>query len=324
MESKQEISDQAKEIFSNAIIESTPSLLVAVDEKGSIVFANPAAEKLFGYSTGELLGLAIEELVPERFRHEHTQLREHYMKAPEARPIGTGRDLVARRKDGSELPVEISLIPKTSSNGIFVLATVIDITERRHLEEERERLLSEAQAAVKLRDDFLAIASHELKTPITSLKLQLELIEESIQPEKNIGPSPRELAQSLALSLRQINSLSALIESLLDISRLKTGKFVLSLSEFNLTDLVKSITTQLSPQINAAKIHLNLHLEESLVGRWVSHRIERVLENLISNAFKYATQCDLYITTTHAGYSAKIMISDSGPGISEDILPIIF
>lgn len=142
--------DWAKRVFRDAVLESSFSLFIAVDAEGSILFINSAAENLFGYSQGELIGKPIEILVPEKFRSAHVRLRKGFTLDPRPRPMGAGRDLYGRRKDGTEFPVEISLTPKTTDRGTFVLATLVDITERKRIEqklqesEERLRVLINA------------------------------------------------------------------------------------------------------------------------------------------------------------------------------------
>lgn len=145
-----EISDWSKNAFVDWLVDASPSLLCAIDGEGTILTVSPAAERLFGYSAKELVGKPVEILVPERFRNVHVLERKAYMLSPTPRPMGKGRDLLARRKDGSEFPVEISLIPRTSENGTFVLTTLNDISERKRAEqklkesEESFRQLSEA------------------------------------------------------------------------------------------------------------------------------------------------------------------------------------
>ena len=160
MEESKNISEWKNVLF-DLIVESTPSLLLTVDAVGTILFINHAAEKLFGYKEGELIGQPIEILVPERFRQTHVLERNQYLHAPEARPMGRGRDLYGRRKDGSEFPVEISLNPKVTDKGAFVLAVAVDISERKRSETERERLLAKEREArkslekAKWKDEFL-------------------------------------------------------------------------------------------------------------------------------------------------------------------------
>jgi len=116
-----------------AVFEAAPNGIVIVDEEGTICDVNPSAERLFGYAHGELLGVTIEQLVPGPSREVHRAERKAYMQAPRARPMGVGLELKARCKDGTEVPVEISLSPMETERGRFVIAMVHDMTERARL-----------------------------------------------------------------------------------------------------------------------------------------------------------------------------------------------
>src|SRR6266487_2371173 len=117
-----------------AMVESAPHGVVMVDGSGEIEIVNRETERLFGYTREELLGRPIEQLVPDRFRERHPGFRAAYFAKPETRPMGAGRDLFGRRKDGSEIPVEIGLNPIETDEGLFVLASVVDISARKRAE----------------------------------------------------------------------------------------------------------------------------------------------------------------------------------------------
>jgi PAS domain S-box-containing protein len=127
------------------IVESVPSGIVMTDGTGKIIFVNSLVNTMLGYDNGELLGKSIEILIPERYRRAHSGFRDTFMMSPAARPMGKGRDLFARRKDGSEFPVEIGLNPVKTKNGFVVLSTLVDITERKLA----ERLLREGEERLR-------------------------------------------------------------------------------------------------------------------------------------------------------------------------------
>ena len=127
-------------------MEASPNGIVLVNAKGNIVLANACVEKLFGYERQELIGQAVELLVPERFRSEHLAHRAGFHAAPVARAMGAGRELFARRKDGTEFPVEIGTSPIQSPEGTLVLSAIVDITERKQAEAEARQHREEARA----------------------------------------------------------------------------------------------------------------------------------------------------------------------------------
>lgn len=137
---------QAAEAFFRGLLEAAPDAIVIVDSDGRIMHVNEQAEVLFGYERMELLEQTVEVLVPERFRQAHVRHRLDYIAAPRRRPMGVGLDLFARRKDGSEIPVEISLSPLHGDGGFLVIAAIRDVSERKRSEAERARLLEREQA----------------------------------------------------------------------------------------------------------------------------------------------------------------------------------
>lgn len=126
------------------VVEASPSAVLLADAQGRILLANAQTEKLFGYSRAELLGQPVEILIPARMRGGHPEMRRDFFHAPVPRPMGAGRDLYGLRKDGTEVPIEIGLNPVKTGEGICVIASIIDITQRKQAEEsllrERDRL----------------------------------------------------------------------------------------------------------------------------------------------------------------------------------------
>jgi PAS domain S-box-containing protein len=166
------------------LMEATPDAMVIADRDGRIALVNVQAEWLFGYPRAELLGQPVEILVPERYREEHTHHRARYVNAPSVRPMGAGFELYGRRKDASEFPVEISLSPLETEEGLLVTSTIRDITERKQAErlsaslQEKDVLLKELHHRVKnnlqVISSLLAMQSRHVRDPRA-----LELFKES-------------------------------------------------------------------------------------------------------------------------------------------------
>ena len=160
-------SKQAEERF-HLVVESAPNAIVLVDKDGRISLVNSQAERFFGYDRSKLVGLNVDQLVPERFRSHHAGYRAGFLSDPQPRPIGVGRDLYGLRQDGSEFPIEIGLSPIETRDGLLIMATIVNITERKHAEEklqqqnQRLKVLREIDAAILSSDSIENIVGSAL------------------------------------------------------------------------------------------------------------------------------------------------------------------
>jgi two-component system, LuxR family, sensor kinase FixL len=162
---------RASEQRFRAVVEAAPAAILLMDDKGTITLANAQAESVFGYGREELIAMQVEMLIPERFRAAHVGMRSAYAKDPQARAMGAGRELFASRKDGTEIPVEAALSPMPTEQGLFVLASVVDITERRNVERVTARQRDELAhlSRVAMLGELSGSLAHELNQPLTAI-----------------------------------------------------------------------------------------------------------------------------------------------------------
>lgn len=200
-----------------------------------------------------------------------------------------------------------------------------ELARRAGIAVENALYFENATRAIELRDEFLSIASHELKTPITSLKLQLQMAKRRISsPDLVAADSGPMLEKMVAVSMRQADRLTNLIEDLLNVSRIQAGKLSLDLENVNLNHLIHEVVDRLQEQLEEARSTVELQLAPELTGKWDPSRLDQVLVNLISNAIKYAPGKPIRIETSHKNERALIRVQDSGPGIPPEKHALIF
>jgi signal transduction histidine kinase len=192
-----------------------------------------------------------------------------------------------------------------------------DLTERRKLEQEQLRL-TRAEEAIRLRDEFLSLASHELKTPLTVLQLQLDTL------AARMDASDAKLALKLQRATRSSERLGSVVESLLDVSRIASGRFALGLEQFDLVENAAMIVEALRPVAAHVGSELSLDAQHPVVGTWDPLRLEQVLTNLLSNAIKYGAGGAIRVSVARRADEATLEVRDHGPGIPETHIGRLF
>ncbi|UPT68704.1 MAG: PAS domain-containing sensor histidine kinase [Sphingobacteriales bacterium JAD_PAG50586_3] len=335
---------ESKEGLEALFIYATEGILVA-DETGAIIRINPSAEKLFGYESGELLGQKIETLVPRRLAQNHIASRDKYNVHPHPRSMGAGMDLHALKKDGTEFPVEISLSPYVNEKGRRVIAFIIDISVRKQAEEKLKNYSTELERQVKnrtlileeaiaelektkrdlhyalekerelneLKSRFVSMASHEFRTPLTTMMSSLSLVTK--YGELNDIENQQKHAGKIKTS---IHNLTEILNDFLSVSKLEEGKVDNNPENTNLKIFIGDIVTEMQVMLQKGQTLLYNHTGSDNAS--IDNKLlKNILFNLISNAIKFSPQDKAIEVNTHVQNSTvKVAVKDNGIGIPKE------
>jgi len=294
------------------LTESMPDAIIMADATGRIVLVNTQTERLFGYERGELLGNRIEVLLPN---HGH---RDGFFADPRVRPMGAGLELHGKRKDGVEFPVEIKLSPIDTEDGMLALSAIRDITERKRSETALREKNVELANAIQAKDRFLATMSHELRTPMNAIigftgTLLMKL------------PGPLNVLQERHLNTVRTSAghLLALINDLLDLSRIDAGKVDLSHEPTACGEVLHDVENALRLQAEEKGLSLLVTTPENdCVIRTDRRALNQIVLNLANNAIKFSDSGTVKLGLANAEIEGRpcveLTVTDTGVGIRLD------
>jgi PAS domain S-box-containing protein len=293
-----------------AAVESAPNGVIMVDPAGRITLVNREVERMFGYRREELLGQAVEVLVPVPARGQHPALRAAFHADPRTRAMGAGRDLFGRRKDGTEIPVEIGLNPLETGEGPFVLASIVDISARKRAEEELRRSNEELER-------FAYVASHDLQEPLRTVASYVQLLARRYGDRLDTDAT-----EFIGYAVDGVHRMQRLIEDLLAYSRVGTRA-----AEPTRTDAGAALGAALDGlHALIAETEARVTYERLPVVLADRGQVEQLFANLIGNALKFRNTAPpaVAISAERSGAWWVFRLRDNGIGIDPQYVDRIF
>jgi PAS domain S-box-containing protein len=292
------------------IVEAAPDAILVVAGNGRIAHANPRTEVMFGYPLGELPGQLIEVLIPHQHRAAHVGYRAEFSETPQTREMALHADLYGLRRDGREFPIDVSLAPLRTDEGMMTLVSVHDATQRKKIEAQTQQL----------RDDIIATVSHELRTPLTSIIGYAEVLEDlddeavSAEARGMVSAIQRNAARELRL-----------VDDLLTMAFLDDARLKVTLAPLSLAEVVTQVVEDARVQAGSADLTLELSCESCAPIRGDRTRLAQVADNLIVNAMKFTpARGRVDVRVASEGDTAVLEVRDNGVGIAPEDLPKLF
>jgi two-component system, cell cycle sensor histidine kinase and response regulator CckA len=310
------------EALARAVLSSATEGMVLIDAGGRIIVVNPAAEHMFGYDHGDLLGRPLEVLLPERIRAPHVGHRTEYFTEPRARPMGIGLDLSGLRKDGAEFPVEISLSYVEAPEGVLAMAFITDITERKRAEAQLQR-----QREVLYQNEKLAALgtlsagiAHEMNNPLGIMTARIEVMLLDAEQQQ----LPAQVLEDLQVLHRASQRVARIAAGLRSFARQSAG----DPTPIDLNTIVDEALLLMQKPFGAENIRVVATLDRTLPPLLGDpNALHQVLMNLLTNAREaMAGGGEIRIETTRAERPdwIRLRVADTGPGIPPDEITKIF
>lgn len=308
-----------------AIVESSDDAIISKTQDGIITSWNKGAERLYGYTAGEIVGSPISVLVPPDQADELRAIFERLKHAQSIERVET----VRIRKDGTSVPVALTVSPIKDETGCVIAACSIarDITERKLAEQERARLLvserdarAEAETANRQKDEFLAVVAHELRTPLNAILGWARML-------TSMPLTAARTVHALEVVERNAASMAVIITDLLDVSRIGAGKLDVALQPVDLIAVTGAALDEVMPVAQAKHVDMRLSADPALVDfvEADAGRLQQIIGNLLTNAVKFTPEGGhVAISVARAGAQMEVKVIDTGRGIAADFLPHVF
>lgn len=304
--------------------EAMPQMVFISDKKGNITYYNQRHYDYFGVKRGETEGTAWKN-TPIHHPEDYEKTVETWTEA-----IRSGNayeiEYRLRRKDGQYRWHLGRAYPLRDSRGAIILwvGTNTDIQEQKEVQERNNELRVRAEQALKARDEFLSIASHELKTPITSLRLQVQLAKKRREQKDPLAYSMERLDALIDLTDKQTERITRLVDDMLDISRIRAGKLTIKKEEIVLHQLIAEILGRMEQTLKNAETPVSLECPEDIIGHWDKMRMEQVIVNILTNTIKYGNKQPVFIQVQTKSNRILLSFKDRGIGIALDAQDRIF
>ena len=293
----------AEKRFEN-LLESAPDSIVIINNQNIIELVNLQTEKLFGYDRKEIIGKKIDILIPDRYREKHNNHVTNYFKNPKVRLMGKELELNGKKSNGLEFPVEISLSPMMTPEGLWVSAAIRDISERKAVEEKIAKYTIEME-------QFAYIASHDLREPLLTIKNYFEiLVEEELSQTLNENAK-----KYIQIIIRASNRMDTLISELLEYSRLSNE---IKFEDVDCNELLKQVKEDLALIISSSG--MNIHIDNLPIVNANSLKLKLVFQNIINNSIKFRRKDvipEISITSSKIKNGWQFKIKDNGIGMEE-------
>jgi len=298
------------------ILHSAIDGVISIDDRGVITEWNKQAESIFGFEAEEIIGKTLQEtIIPHGFRDQHVKGMGHYMKTGEGPVLNQKIEISALRKNGEEFPIELAIIPVVMKGVHSFTAFVSDITVQKKVQEEMEKALQKEKELNELKSRFVSMTSHEFRTPLTTIKQNMDLI--NYRLESTLPEHAGAFSKYINRVESEIKRVTDLVNDILMLGKIDAGKVIMKMEEVDFVDYTKAIANKLSDSRGDGR-----KMELSVVGvpRTVTidpSLFDHILNNLISNAFKYSEgaanpKIDLHFNELN---TMQIRVKDYGIGI---------